>query len=84
MKDEEKTKKEVIIIVNGAPKECPKDDISYEEVVKMAFPNYSQQKVYSVTYKRGMGNKPEGILPPDGTVKIKEGMIFNVSETTQS
>ena len=28
--------------------------------------------------------KPEGILSPGASVKVKEGMIFNVSETGQS
>lgn len=39
---------------------------------------------YSVTYKRGQGKKPEGTLVPGASVKVKEGMVFNVSETGQS
>lgn len=83
--DTEKRHKNVTIIVNGTLHEWEKnDEITYEEVVKLAFTSYSPTKIYSVTYRRGQGNKPEGILPPGGTVKIKEGMIFNVSETSQS
>ena len=49
-------------------------------------PTYPQhpETTYSVTYKRGQGNKPEGTLSPGGTVKVKEGMVFNVSRTGQS
>lgn len=76
----------VTIIVNGAPHEWPKGDITYSEVVTLEVPDYSQHPeiTYSVTYRKGHGNKPEGILSPGGSVKVKEGMIFSVSETGQS
>lgn len=81
---EHQTKNDTIV-VNGTQHEWPKNgEISYEEVVKLAFPNFNPKNTYSVIYKRGQGNKPEGILPPGGTVKVKDGMIFNVSENTQS
>jgi len=86
MAEEKKEKKGVTIIVNGTPHETPKDDITYAEVVAMAFPEYAnhQDRTYSITYRRGQGNKPEGILSPGGSAKVKEGMIFSVSETSQS
>lgn len=77
----------VTIYVEGAPHEWPKDDeISYAQVVTLEVPDYAQHPdiTYSVTYKRGQGNKPDGILSPGGEVKVKDGMIFNVSETGQS
>ena len=82
-KKEEKT---VTIIVEGTPHEWPKGEITYAEVVTLEFPDYPQHPeiTYSVTYKKGPGNKPEGILSPSGSVKVKEGMIFNVSQTGQS
>ncbi|EQD40797.1 hypothetical protein B1A_16318, partial [mine drainage metagenome] len=39
---------------------------------------------YAVTYRNGHGEKPEGVLAPGASVKVKEGMIFSVSETGQS
>jgi hypothetical protein len=81
------SKKTVTIIVEGTPHEWPKDEITYAEVVTLEVPDYPQHPeiTYSVTYKRGHGNKPEGILVPAGAaVKVKEGMIFNVSPTGQS
>jgi len=77
----------VTIIVEGTEHEWPKDDINYEQVVTLEVPTYPQQQPklsYSVKYKRGQGNKPEGILAPNESVKVKEGMIFSVSETGES
>jgi len=82
----ENVKKKVTIVVNGEPFEVEKDDITYAEIVTFAFPEYPQhpEVTYSVKYKRGHGNKPEGVLAPGGTVKVKDEMIFNVSPTGQS
>jgi Multiubiquitin len=79
-------KKTVTIIVEGTPHEWPKGEISYAEVVTLEVPDYAQHPeiTYSVKYKRGHGDKPEGILAPGESVKVKEGMIFSVSATGQS
>jgi len=79
-------KKKVTIIVNGTPHDEEKDDITYAAVVTLAFPDYPQhpERNYSVTYVRGHGEKPEGILSPGGKVKLKDGMIFYVKHTGQS
>jgi hypothetical protein len=83
MKEDKKT---VTIIVEGSPHQWRKEEITFAEVVTLEVPDYSQHPeiTYSVKYKRGHGNKPEGILAPGGSVKVKEGMIFSVSETGQS
>jgi hypothetical protein len=79
-------KKTVTIIVEGTPHEWPKGEISYAEVVTLEVPDYPQHTDinYSVKYKRGHGDKPEGVLAPGASVKVKEGMIFSVAETGQS
>ena len=79
-------KKTVTIIVEGTQHEWPKGEITYEEVVTLEVPDYAQHPeiTYSVKYKRGHGDKPEGILSPGGSVKVKEGMVFSVSPTGQS
>ena len=79
-------KKEVEIIVAGTPHQWPKREISYEEVVALEIPSYTpaSQIVYSVGYERGKGRKPEGTLSPGASIKVKEGMVFHVSETDQS
>ncbi|MDE3741172.1 multiubiquitin domain-containing protein [Maribacter polysaccharolyticus] len=85
IKKEDK-KKLVTIIVNGTPHEEEKNEITYDEVVTLAFPDFPQhpERTYSVTYERGNGNKPTGILSPGGKVRVKEGMIFKVKHTGQS
>ncbi|OFZ02014.1 MAG: hypothetical protein A3K10_10605 [Bacteroidetes bacterium RIFCSPLOWO2_12_FULL_31_6] len=82
----EKQKKEVTIVINGEPHQVEKDEITYNEVVTLAFPDFPQhpERTYSVTYERGHGNKPTGILSPGGTVKVKDGMRFKVKHTGQS
>ncbi len=82
----EQVKKRVTIVVNGTQQITEKDDISYAEVVTMAFPDYPQhpERTYAVTYERGNGNKPSGILSPGELVKVKEGMVFYVKHTGQS
>jgi hypothetical protein len=83
----DKEPKTVTIIVEGSPHEWPKnDDISYTQVVTLEVPDYAQHPdiTYAVTYRNGHGNKPEGILVAGATVKVKEGMIFSVSESGQS
>ncbi len=85
--EKEKVEKTVTIIVEGTPHEWSKGDkISYAEVVTLEAPDYPNhlEITYSVTYKKGDNNKPEGILSPGSSVKIKDGMVFNVSETGQS
>jgi len=79
--------KMVTIIVEATPHEWPKNEaISYAQVVTLEFPDYPQhpERIYSVTYKRGAGNKPEGILAPGGSVKVKDRMEFNVTDAGQS
>ncbi len=78
--------KEVTIIVEGTPHEWRKGEITYAEVVTLEVPDYAQHPeiTYSVKYKNGHGNKPEGILSSGASVKVKDGMIFSVSETGQS
>ncbi len=80
-------KKTVTIVVEGSPHEWPKDElITYAQVVTLEVPDFAQHPeiTYSVKYKRGHGNKPEGTLSPGGSVKVKEGMVFSVSQTGQS
>jgi len=77
----------VTIIVEGTPHEWPKNqDITYAQVVGLEVPDYAQhpEVTYTVKYKNGHGDKPEGTLAPGGSVKVKNGMIFSVSETGQS
>ena len=78
--------KTVTIVVEGTPHEWPEEYINYDQVVTLEVPDYSQNPkiTYTVIYKRGPRNKPEGTLSKGGTVKVVEGMIFNVTPTGKS
>lgn len=80
------SRNEVTIIVEGTPHEWPKGEITYSQVVTLEFPDYPQHPeiTYSVTYKRGHGNKREGVLVLGDSVKVKDEMVFSVSRTGQS
>jgi hypothetical protein len=78
--------KTVTIIVDGTQHQWSNDEITFAQVVTLEVPDFAQHPeiTYSVKYKNGHGNKPEGTLAPGGSVKVKEGMVFSVSETGQS
>ena len=79
--------KTITIIVNGRPKEIEGRDISFDQVVKLAFENppHGADTIFSVTYRKG-GNehRPEGVMVEGDTVKVKKGTTFNVSATNRS
>ena len=84
MSEQDKT---VTVVVDGTPHQVPKSEyITYAAVVTLAYPDYPQHPeiTYSVTYTRGPSEKPEGILNPGESVKVKEGMSFRVNRTGQS
>ncbi|MBW4985878.1 multiubiquitin domain-containing protein [Mameliella sp. CS4] len=78
--------KQVTIIVNGREKTVGKGDLSMDEIVRLAFDNppTGEFVCFTITYRRGQGNKPEGSLEAGGSVKVKKGMIFNVTATDKS
>lgn len=77
--------KEVTIIVNAREKKWDKKEISYEEVIKLAFGEYIENEniVYTVAYSKAHGDK-NGTLTKGESVKVKEGMVFNVNKTDKS
>jgi hypothetical protein len=78
--------KPINIIVNGRPKTIMQRELSFREVVALAFENpvFSDAIIYTVTYKRGHGEKPEGTMVDGDDVRVKEDMIFNVARTDKS
>jgi len=74
------------IVVNGRKKEVSTKTLSFDQVVALAFdpvpvgPNVK----FSVTYRKGPRKNHEGTLTEGETVRIKDGMIFDVSETNKS
>lgn len=76
--------KHFTIVINGREYEVAEHEISFEQLVALAFPSPAPGDTHTVTYRKANGNKPEGTLMPGGTVKVKDGTIFNVTETHKS
>jgi len=73
------------IIVNARPKTVNQRDITYEQVVQLAFPGTHDPNVeFSITYRHAASKPPAGELGRGGTVQVKKGTIFNVTRTVQS
>jgi hypothetical protein len=74
------------LIVNTREKTWIEKKISYEQIIVLAFGNYSNDEntVYTVTYSRGEKPKHEGSLVKGLEVTVKEGMVFNVTQTNKS
>jgi hypothetical protein len=81
-----KPPKTILIIVNGRERHAEKGELSFDEVIALAFdpvptgPNIE----FTVTYRRGPKERPQGTLTAGHTVKIKQGMIFNATATDKS
>jgi hypothetical protein len=77
--------KEYTIIVNSREKVVTEKFLQFIQIVLLAYPDgLSANMSATITYRRGHGNKPEASLTEGETVRIKEGMIFNVTRTNKS
>lgn len=78
--------KEYTIIVNTREKVWNEKEISYDQVVILAFGSYSDDPniAYTVTFSKGEQPKHEGSLTKGDSVRVKDGMIFNVTQTNKS
>jgi len=74
------------IYVNGQEKTVATKTVTYEQIVKLAFPNpiIGQNIIYTVGYEDGPHKNPSGSLMPGGKVYVKDGMIFDVTPTDKS
>ncbi|UWU25439.1 multiubiquitin domain-containing protein (plasmid) [Rhizobium sp. CB3060] len=81
-----KPKQKVRIIVNTREKLVKPGLISFHELVALAFPGTPAGPTtsYTVSYRKGPEDRPEGTLIEGESVKVKNGMVFNVSATDKS
>jgi len=84
--EEQGHRKDFEIIVNGRKKVVTKNELSFDEIVALAFnPVPSGPNImFTITYRHGPAANPQGNLLEGGTVKLKDGMIFNVTATDKS
>ena len=74
------------IVVNGREKTVTERELNTDDLVKLAFENPATGKnvVFTITYRRGPGENPEGTLEEGQTVMLNQGMVFNVTPTDKS
>ncbi len=80
------TERMVRIIVNARPREWRGATMSFEQVLPLAFNPVRTEPfiLYTVMYSRGPKANPEGELVAGGSVRIKDRMVFLVTETDRS
>ena len=80
------TKVKVTLIVKGREKEWCKRKISFEEVIILAYGSISDNPniCYTVAYKRGPRQNPDGSMVEGQVVFVKNKMVFNVSFVDKS
>ncbi len=74
------------IYVNGEQKVVTTKTVSFAQIVKLAYavPPTGENILYTVSYEDGPPANPQGSMKEGGTVKVKNGMIFNVTATDKS
>lgn len=74
------------ILVNGRKKSVVESEISYKQVVGLAFetPPYGDNTLFTIAYRNGPPGYEKGILAEGEFVKIQNGMIFDVTATDKS
>ena len=74
------------IIVNGTSYSVPDDEVSFDQVVDIAYPDGGRGPLitYTVNFFNGAGRPPEGKLTKNQKAKVKDGTVFNVTRTDRS
>jgi hypothetical protein len=85
MQTDKPGKKTYKVIVNAREKTVDTDELTFDQVVRLAFdePPTGENVQITVLYRRGHGNK-EGTLVAGQSVKVKNGMVFDVTATNKS
>jgi Multiubiquitin len=73
------------IIVNARKRTVKGNEVSFEQIVQLAFPGSHEPDVaFSMTFRHAASEPHAGELGPGGHVKVKDGTIFNVTKTVRS
>lgn len=78
--------REITIIVNGRRKKVRATELTFEQIVALAFDNppSGDGVQFTVQFTRGPEERPSGALVEGQSVKIKNGMEFDVTSTNRS
>ncbi|WP_210358333.1 multiubiquitin domain-containing protein [Sphingomonas beigongshangi] len=78
----------ISIIVNGRHAEVAVRELTFENLVSLAFPGINPlstgSRSLTVTYRRGPADRPEGSLVARENVRVLQGEVFNVTATDKS
>lgn len=74
------------IAVNAQKKEVAETKLTFDEVVTLAYPipPDGQNIMFTIKYRKGPKENPKGSLLEGQSVRIKDGMIFDVTPTDRS
>ena len=74
------------ITVNGRPERVEQDELSFDELVDLAYadPARGPQIVFTITFREAGGRISEGELDERQRLKVRDGTIINVTRTDQS
>ena len=76
---------EETIVINGRRVQTRLKALSFDQVVELSGLPTGPNIVFTITYRKGHGDKPAGSMVQGGEpVKVKDGMIFNVDSTDRS
>lgn len=76
----------VTILVNARPRQVEPGLISFDSLIALAFaePPTGPQVSFTVSYRKGPADRPEGSLLAGQSVTVVQGMSFNVTATDKS
>jgi hypothetical protein len=74
------------VIINSRPREVEAKQVTFEQIVQLAFPGqHASNVVFSMTYRHATSMPHAGELGAGGVVEVKKkGTVFNVTRTVQS
>jgi multiubiquitin len=74
------------IFVNTREKEVKGKEVTFKQIVRLAFENppTGENIEITVAYRKGPPQNPSGTMHPGETVRIKKGMVFDVTATDKS
>ncbi|MEC3950138.1 multiubiquitin domain-containing protein [Sphingobium sp. HWE2-09] len=76
----------VPIVVNGSRQSLAVPEVSFEDLVGIAYPDVPaiSNSMFTVTYRHGPLDRPEGSLAPTQRLRAVNGAVFNVTATNKS
>ncbi len=83
---EDRKEKDIQIIVNGTEHTVEKKVLTFDELTQIAFPGHPTDPniVFSVTFDKAASTPHHGSLVQGGSVTVKNGTIFDVTQTNRS